>query len=152
VDQVDYKILELLQDNARIANSEIARQVGMVPSGVLERVRKLEDNGHIQEYTTRISPASLNLGLLAFLFIRAEEPIGGIETAEKLGEFHEVLEIHHVAGEDCYLVKLRLRDNQALAAFMREKIAAIPTITSTRSIIVLETIKETSKVDVTWSP
>ncbi|MCG8608284.1 Lrp/AsnC family transcriptional regulator [bacterium] len=151
MDRVDYKILELLQENARIANSEIAKQVGMVPSGVLERIRKLEEKGHIEGYTARVSPASLNLGLLAFLFVGADEPVGGVDTAKKLAKFQEVLEIHHVAGEDCYLVKLRLRDNQELATFMREKIASIPTITSTRSIIVLETIKETSELDVSWS-
>ncbi len=54
--------------------------------------------------------------------------------------------MHHVAGEDCYLIKVRLPDNQALALFMREKVSVIPEVTSTRTIIALETIKETSKI------
>ena len=146
MDKTDYKILSLLEKNARISNTEIARQIGMVPSGVLERIKKLEKNGHIKEYTTQLRPESLNLDLLAFVFVRAKEPAGNIETAKKLAEFPEILEVHHVAGEDCYLLKIRLKDNQSLAVFMREKIGTIPTITSTRTVIALETIKETSKV------
>ncbi len=146
MDKTDYKILSLLEKNARISNTEIARQIGMVPSGVLERIKKLEKNGHIKEYTTHLRPESLNLDLLAFIFVRAKEPAGNIETAKKLAEFPEILEVHHVAGEDCYLLKIRLKDNRSLAVFMREKIGTIPTITSTRTVIALETIKETSKV------
>lgn len=146
MDKTDYKIVSLLENNARISNTDIARTIGMVPSGVLERIKKLEQNGHIREYTARIEPESLGLGLLAFVFVRADEPPGNIETAKKLAELDEVMEVHHVAGEDCYLLKTRSKDNKALAVFMREKIGTIPTITSTRTVIVLETIKETSRI------
>ena len=60
--------------------------------------------------------------------------------------FPEILEVHHVAGEDCYLLKARLPNNQTLARFIREKIGAIPEVTSTRTVIVLETVKETSRI------
>ena len=69
-----------------------------------------------------------------------------LDQAEKLRELPEILEVHHVAGEDCYLLKVRLKNNQTLAVFMREKLGTIPSITSTRTVIVLETIKETSKI------
>lgn len=146
MDKIDYQILSLLQENARISNTEIARQIGMVPSGVLERIKKLEQNGHLQEFTARINPESLNLGLLAFIFVRTSELPGCCDAAEKLAGLPGILEVHHVAGEDCYLLKARMQDNRALAAFMREKIGAIPAITSTRTVIVLETLKETSKM------
>jgi Lrp/AsnC family transcriptional regulator, leucine-responsive regulatory protein len=146
MDKTDLQILKLVQDNARISNSEIARQVGMVPSGVLERIRKLEENGFIEEYTARLSADALNLGLIAFVFVTSSEPPGSMDTAQKLADLVEVLEVHHVAGEDCYLLKVRLKDNHSLAVFMREKIGTIPTIVSTRSTIVLDTIKETSKI------
>ena len=147
MDKIDYKILSLLQENARITNAEIARQVGMVPSGVLERIRKLEENGYIQEYTTRLKAETLNLGLLAFIFVRTSEKPGSTCVSEQFAKFPEILEVHHVAGEDCYLIKIRLKDNQSLAFFMREKIGAIPAVTTTRTVIVLETIKETSKIN-----
>ncbi|MFQ5652388.1 MAG: Lrp/AsnC family transcriptional regulator [bacterium] len=149
MDKTDHKILSLLQKNARIPNTEIAREIGMVPSGVLERIKKLEQNGHIMEYAARVRPESLNLDLLAFVFVRANEPAGNIDTAKKLAEFPEILEVHHVAGEDCYLLKIRLKDNRSLAVFMRERINTIPTIISTRTVIALETIKESSKLCVT---
>lgn len=146
MDKTDYQILKLLQENARISNSEIARQIGMAPSGMLERIRKLEENGIIREYTTRLRAESLDLGLIAFIFVKSTEPPGSIGTAQKLADLPEILEIHHVAGEDCYLLKVRLKDNHSLAVFMREKIGSISTIVSTRSTIVLDTIKETSKI------
>jgi Lrp/AsnC family leucine-responsive transcriptional regulator len=149
MDNIDYQILSLLQQNAKITNSEIARQIGMVPSGILERVRKLEENGYIDEYTTRLNTELLELGLLAFVFVRSAEPPGNIEVAEKLGELPEVQEVHHVAGEDCYLLKVRLKDNLSLAKFLKEKIGIIAGISSTRSVIVLETLKETSRISLT---
>ena len=148
MDAIDKKILLLLQDNAKMPNSEIAKQVGMVPSGVLERIRKLEDNGYIKGYTTNLNPESLNLGLLAFVFLKTNEMPGCLETADKLAEFPEILEVHHVAGEDCYLLKIRLKNNQTMANFLREKIGNVPNVVSTKSVIVLETIKETSKINI----
>jgi Lrp/AsnC family transcriptional regulator, leucine-responsive regulatory protein len=147
MDKTDRNILSLLQGNARITNAEIARQIGMVPSGVQERIRKLEEKGYISDYVTHLSSELLDLGLLAFIFVRTSETPGEIETAKKLSEIPEILEIHHVAGEDCYLLKVRLADNKALATFTREKFGAIPEIKSTRSVIVLETVKETCRLN-----
>ncbi len=149
MDHNDYRILVLLQNNARMPNAEIARQIGMVPSAVLERIRKLEENGFIQEYTVRLNPELLHLALLAFIFVRTSEPPGSIRVSESLAKFPEIMEVHHVAGEDCYLLKVRLKDNKALASFMREKIGSVPEVTSTRTVMVLETIKETSKMTLT---
>jgi len=147
MDNTDLKILELLQNDARVSNSEIARQIGMVPSGVLERVRKLEENGIIDEYNTRLNADALNLGLLAFVFVRSAEPPGSLEVSEELQKLPEILELHNVAGEDCYLLKIRLKDNQNLALFLREKIGSLKAVTSTRTVIVLETLKESCKIN-----
>ena len=143
MDKTDKKILSLLQENARITNAEIARQVGMVPSGVQERIRKLEDNGFILDYATHLRSDPLDLGLLAFVFVRTSEPPGALNTAEELAKLPEILEVHHVAGEDCYLLKVRHSNNKSLADFMRKKLGSVSTITSTRTVIVLETVKET---------
>ena len=148
MDKTDLKILTLLQENARITNKEVANRIGMVPSGVLERIRKLEQNGYITEYSARLKPEKLNLGLLAFVLVRTNDAPGVVDTAEELKKLPEILEVHHVAGEDCYLLKVRLKDNRSLALFMREKLGKISTITSTRTVIVLETIKETSKINI----
>jgi len=143
MDKTDKKILSLLQENARITNAEIARQVGMVPSGVQERIRKLEEKGFILDYATHLRSDPLDLGLLAFVFVRTSEPPGGLNTAEELAKLPEILEVHHVAGEDCYLLKVRHSNNKSLADFLREKLGTISTITSTKTVIVLDTVKET---------
>jgi Lrp/AsnC family leucine-responsive transcriptional regulator len=95
------------------------------------------------DYATHLSSDPLNLGLLAFVFVRTSEPPGGLNTAEELAKLPEILEVHHVAGEDCYLLKVRHSNNKSLADFLREKLGTISTITSTRTIIVLDTVKET---------
>ena len=75
IDDIDCLILSLLQGNARTTNVDIARQVEMAPSAVLERIRKLEDRGFIQGYSTRLNASALGYGLLAFVFVRSE---GGV--------------------------------------------------------------------------
>jgi len=147
-DTTDLRILSLLQSDACLTNAELAKKLGMAPSAVLERVKKLEQRGIIEAYVTRINPESLELKLLAFIFIRTSEGPGTINTSKQLAKIPEVLEVHHVAGEDCYLVKMRARDSQSLVKLMREKISKLPGIISTKTTVVLETIKETNYLTV----
>lgn len=144
IDAIDGQILNILQENARTSNAEIARQVGLAPSAVFERVRKLEERGVIRGYRADIDPKVLGLAQLAFTFVRSNDRPGGVATGEKLAEIPEILEVHHVAGEDCFLVKARARDAEALGRLLRERLGAIATISSTRTTIVLETVKETA--------
>jgi Lrp/AsnC family leucine-responsive transcriptional regulator len=144
IDDTDRNILNILQADARISNAEVARQVGMAPSAVFERIRKLEERGVIQGYTARIDPSAVGLGLLAFVFVRAEEGLGAPEAERRLAEIPEVLEVHHVAGEDCFLVKVRAADTESLGRLLRERFGTIETIRSTRTTIVLHTVKETT--------
>lgn len=146
IDETDRKILNILQGNARASHSDIAREVGMAASAVFERIRKLEKRGIIQGYETRLNPRLLNVGLVAFIFIQAKEHLGTLETGKRLARIPEILEIHDVAGEDCYLVKVRVADTEALSVLLREKIGPIETITSTRTTIVLATVKETAQL------
>ena len=140
-DAIDIQILNILQHDARIANVEIARQVGLAPSAVLERVRKLEEGGVIRGYATEIEAARVGFGLTAFVFVRTS----GCRTIDSaLAAIPEVLEVHDVAGEDCYLLKVRTKDTEELGKLLRAKLKPIPEIISTRTTVVLETIKETS--------
>jgi Lrp/AsnC family leucine-responsive transcriptional regulator len=142
LDVIDLKILAQLQTNARMANTDLAKKVGMAPSAVLERVKKLEARGIVKAYTTRIRPDALNLKLLAFIFVKSSEGPGNISVAKQLAKLPEVLELHHIAGEDCYLVKVRAQDPEALVRLMRDKFSKIASIVSTKTTIVLETLKE----------
>src|SRR5262245_36781775 len=133
IDRVDQTILQLLQENARIPNAEIARQLEMAPSAVLERIRKLESRGFVRGYEACVDPSAVGLGLLAFIFVRAEETLASGEVGRELAALPELLEVHHIAGEDCYLVKVRVADTSALGRLLRERVGAISQVRSTRT-------------------
>jgi Lrp/AsnC family leucine-responsive transcriptional regulator len=120
--------------------------VGLAPSAVLERIRKLEARGVIRGYAAQIDPAVLDLRLLAFVAVRSAEAPGDDSVARQLAAFPEILEVHHVAGEDCYLVKIRTRDAEDLGSILRKRIGQIRGVQSTRTTIVLETVKETPRL------
>jgi Lrp/AsnC family leucine-responsive transcriptional regulator len=147
LDETDLQILELLQANARETQVEIAKAVGLAPSAVQERIRKLEARGTLRGYAAQIDPKALDLGLLAFVAVRSSD---GAEsrTAQLLGELPEVLEVHHVAGDDCYLIKVRARDAEHLGQLLRTRFARVAGVRSTRTTIVLETVKETSRLPI----
>jgi Lrp/AsnC family leucine-responsive transcriptional regulator len=144
IDGIDADITMILQKNARTSNAEIARQVGLAPSAVFERIRKLEEKGALRGFRAEVDPHAAGLPLLAFIFVRSSERAGGVTTAERLARIPEVLEVHHIAGEDCFLVKLRAADTEALGRILREKIGSLAAVTSTRTTIVLETVKEST--------
>ncbi len=144
IDDRDRFILSVLQSEGRMPNAEIARRIGMAPSAVLERIRKLEARGVIQGYEARIDPRSLGLGLTAFAYVTVLEPLGQMEGGKALAGLDEVQEVHYIAGEDCYIVKIRVDDAEALGRLIREKFGAIPGMHRTRTTIVLSTLKETT--------
>lgn len=146
IDSIDLQILQKLQENARETQADIARAVGLAPSAVLERIRKLEARRVIQGYTARIDPSALGQGMLAFVAVRSAEGPADDSVARQLGELPEVLEVHHVAGDDCYLVKVRVQSPEHLGALLRTQIGTIPCVRSTRTTVVLETVKETSRL------
>ena len=148
IDVIDRKILEIMQEDGRVTNVEIARRIGMAPSAILERIRKLEDRGVIVGYTAKLNPAAIEKPLLAFVFVKADERVWQTGTGEALAEIPEVQEVHHIAGEDCFLVKIRARDTASLGRLMRERFGAIESIGSTRTTIVLETVKETTALPI----
>jgi Lrp/AsnC family leucine-responsive transcriptional regulator len=147
LDEKDMKILALIQPNSFVTNNELAKKVNMAPSAVLERIKKLELNGIIEGYPTRIKPDALELKLLAFIFIKTSEGPGNASVAKLLTKIPEVLELHHIAGEDCYLAKVRAKDPLSLVHLMREKFKS-PNILSTKTTIVLETLKETNQLPI----
>ncbi|WAC15134.1 Lrp/AsnC family transcriptional regulator [Dyadobacter pollutisoli] len=142
LDKIDLSILRLMQENARISNADLARELEMAPSAVLERVKKLEQKNVILQYTTRLNPAAVHQKLLAFISMKSSEGMGSNNTAKELAKIPEVQEVHHIAGEDCYLVKVRTADSASLMSLMRNSFSKIPNILSTRTTIVLETVKE----------
>lgn len=135
-----------------MTNVDLARALEMTPSATLERVRKLEERGLLTGYMALVDPHALGLGLLAFIFVRVDDIndlIGQADrTAEKLSALPSVLELHHLAGEDCFLVKVRARDTDDLYRILKEEFGQFKNIRSTRTTIVLKTVKETPRLPV----
>ena len=142
IDETDKDILNIVQHDGRVSNAEIARQVGLAPSAVLERLRKLEERGVVRGYNACVDPKQVGYGLTAFVSVRTNECGDG--TDDLLAKIPEVLEVHDVAGEDSYLLKVRVADPEDLARLLKEKIKAISTVVTTRTTVVLQTVKETS--------
>jgi Lrp/AsnC family leucine-responsive transcriptional regulator len=142
IDGIDAKILNLLQNNARISNVAIARTVGLAPSAVLERIRKLEQAGVVRGYVALIDPRVVGQRMLAFVAVQTAEQPGEDRIARTLARMPEVLEVHHVAGDDCFLIKLRARDAEHVGQLLKHKIGRVPGVRSTRTTIVLGTEKE----------
>jgi Lrp/AsnC family leucine-responsive transcriptional regulator len=146
LDPVDTQIVTMLQANGRMSQADIARALDLAPSAVLERMRKLESRGVITGYIALVDPVAVDCGMLAFIAVRSTEPPGDERVGEALASIPEVLEVHHVAGDDCFLLKVRARDAQHISSLLRRRLGAIPELTSTRTTIVLDTLKETARL------
>jgi Lrp/AsnC family leucine-responsive transcriptional regulator len=143
MDKISLKIIQILQKKARIPNVEVARRIGMAPSAVLERIRKLEKQGIIDGYEVRLNADHFKRGLVAFIFIKARGHIG-----DDLAKIPEVQEVHFASGEDGYIVKVRVADTKELNTVLNEKIKSIDAVRETRSAVVLSTHKETAQIPI----
>jgi Lrp/AsnC family leucine-responsive transcriptional regulator len=146
LDNLDIQILNIIQSNARVSQADVARAVGLAPSAVLERLRKLEAKGVLKGYVALIEPEAIDMGQLAFVAVRTSGPLELTDKAgELIAEIPGVLEVHHLAGEDCYLVKLRGRDAQHIGQLLRH-MKVIPSVTYTRTTMVLSTVKDSPRL------
>jgi Lrp/AsnC family leucine-responsive transcriptional regulator len=118
----------------------------MAPSGVLERVRKLEKQGVIDGYEVRLNPTRFSRSLVAFMIVSVRSNSDEPDLGRRLAAIEDVQEVHYVVGEDGFMVKLRAADTAHLERIHREKIAALPEVVSTRTLVVLQTYKETARI------
>ena len=145
IDSISLEILKILQEKARIPNVEVARQVGLAPSAVLERIRKLEKQKIVEGYEVRLNPRFFDKGLVAFITVKTDENADEIEVGKKLARRPKVQEVHYVAGEDAFMVKLRGENTEEIGRMIRETIRSIDGVQSTKTSIVMSTYKETSQ-------
>ncbi|MBU0995534.1 MAG: Lrp/AsnC family transcriptional regulator [Proteobacteria bacterium] len=146
IDDTSLHILKILQEKARIPNVEVARQVGLAPSAVLERIKKMEKQGLIDGYEVRLNPEQFKRNLVAFIFVDMTDRNDLPEAEKCLSGLTDIQELHFITGEDCYLLKVRVRDTSDLEKLIREKISRIGKGCKTRTLISLKTVKETSRI------
>lgn len=148
MDSIDYELLDTLQADGRVTVTELARRLGLSAPAVADRMRKLERQGVIKGYRAHLSRQAVGLGLLAFIGVTVEQPRYNGEFLAGLRDHPEVLECHHVAGDDSYLLKVACRDTEHLEALITHGIKAMPGITRTKTTIVLSTTLETTALPI----
>lgn len=144
-DQTDLDILRALQEDGRISNAEISRRLGLAPSAVLERIRRMERAGVIDRFEVRLSPRKLGLDLTVLIELDTDESPSEHQIAEKLAEIPQIQEIHEVAGMRDYFLKVRVSGTDELASVL-DRIGSIPHVLNSRTTLVLRTFKETASL------
>lgn len=144
IDETDRKILSLLQDDAKAPYARLAKRLGISSSGIHKRVRRLVDAGVIRKFVAVVDPQIIGKRLKAFVGI-STSPGSCSGVIAQLTRRPEVLEIHEVAGEHDLLVKLITGDTLGLNQILHE-MDKIPGVSSTRTLVVLKTEKETSSI------
>jgi Lrp/AsnC family leucine-responsive transcriptional regulator len=150
LDRIDRQILKLLREDGRISHAAIAKEVGLSGPAVHERVRKLEQAGVIAGYSAILDPHILGRSHVAFIRVNladgnefvADEPI-----VARICDEADVLEFHRIAGEDCYLIKVRTATNKDLEQLLR-RIRSLRGVAKTRTTVVLSTELERPTIDV----
>lgn len=127
-DATDWRILDLLQRDGRAGYAELARAVSMSASAVTERVRRLEEAGIIQGYAAVVDPERIGLPVLAF--VRLRYPTGNYKPFHDLvAATPEILEAHHVTGDDCFVLKVAARSMRHLEE-VSGRIGALGSVTT----------------------
>ena len=151
IDEIDARILDLLQADGRMSNAAIAEQVGLTTSTVFERIKKMEKRGIIQRYVAIVDPGLLGKSITAFIRLIIGTAPGEDYAACKqdfvaqcLAE-PDILECHSVAGEECYLLKVRVANTGELEKLL-ERIRTYAMVTRSTSSIVMSTFKEEMRI------
>ena len=147
LDATDRLILEKLQSNAKITNTQLAQEIGLSAAPTLERVRKLENAGYILSYHALVDKQKLGLGVCIFIQISlAMHKKNQIKTfVEKIDAIPEVVECYHITGAGDFLLKVLVKDIPSYQALILEKLVDIEEIGTMQSMVVLSGFKE-SKV------
>jgi len=139
LDDLDQKILDLLLRDGRAPASQLADQVGLSRQAVAERIEKLERAGVVRGTTVVVDPNSVGRAVTAFVAARGPNlDARATKRFRELMDRDDVLEVHTVAGEDCYLIKVRTDSIPSLNSILNE-LSSAPLALSTRTTIVMET-------------
>ncbi len=147
LDQIDKKILEILQSNAKITNSQLAQEIGLSPAPTLERVRKLENAGLILSYHAEIDVKQMGLGTGVFVLISlsGHKKNQIMSFVDKINKIPEVIECHHITGSGDFLLKVLTRDISSYQQLILNTLVDIEEIGNMQSMMILSTFKD-SKV------
>jgi len=147
LDEIDTKILELLQGNARIKRNGLAEKIGLSVPSVTDRLHKLESNGIIEGYLTKLNHKYLGKDITAFIFVVSESSTHYKDFISHAKDNPEILECHSITGDGSHVLKIRTENTSSLEKLLA-KIQSWKGVRSTRTSIVLSSHKETFNIEI----
>ena len=143
MDKLDQEILKALQRDARVKNADLARNLGVAPSTMLERVRRLEERGYFNGFKAVINPEKLGLSVQAMISVslgqHSTKTIGPFEDAVKA--IPNILVCYHVTGRFDYVLHVVAKNLKQLGILVKERIASMPGVGKTETFLVFSEIK-----------
>jgi Lrp/AsnC family leucine-responsive transcriptional regulator len=148
IDRIDLKILNLLQQDGRMANLKLAEAVALSPTAVLARVQRLTRDGYILGYEARLNPLKLGAGMMVFVEVLLDRTTPNVFDAFKAAVqvYPEIMECHMVAGGFDYLLKTRMADMAAYRQFAGTALWQLPGVRETRTYAVMEEVKNSTRL------
>jgi DNA-binding Lrp family transcriptional regulator len=150
LDDKDVALLELLQENARLTVKELSRKIGSPITTTHARLKRLEKEGFIKAYRAILDPKKLGFNTLAYIFISfsREKGLDQRKVASEIAKIPEVQEVHIITGEWDILAKVRVSNVDALGELVVNKLRNIEGVEKTYTSVVLENVKESTKLPV----
>ena len=147
LDQIDRKVLDILQANAKITNAQLSKEIGLSPAPTLERVKKLEQQGIIQSYHAHLDREKVGLGVTTFIQVSLTGHKKDVTDSfvKRVNEIPEIIECHHITGSGDFFLKVIAKDIPAYQKLLLECINEIEEVANTQTMVILSTFKE-SKV------
>lgn len=148
LDDLDLKLLGLLQENSKQTNKALALHLGLSVTAVFERIKKLEKNGVIKNYTALIDKSKVSKGFVAFCHVKLVQHTQDyvVKFEREVIRLNEVLECYHISGDYDYILKVLVKDVNEFRDFMVRKLTKIDHIGSTHSMFVISEVKHTTKI------
>ena len=147
LDAVDIKILDMLQEYGRTKRNVLAEAVGLSLPSLSERMKKLEEHGIIEGYYTKLNRKTFKYDLMAFVLVVMDSSKNYDKLFDKVEKTPEILECHSILGEGSHIMKVLVKDTEALEKLL-SKIQSWPGVSRTVTSFVLSTIKETTKIKI----
>lgn len=150
LDDIDRAILELLQQEGRISNADLARRINLSPPATYTRVRRLEQEGYITGYAAHLNREKLGYGMLCYISVSLQMHQFNelAKFRERLIAMPEVLECCFVTGEFDYLLKVVLRDQKDLERFILQELTPLPGVARVNTSLVVAELKSTTAMSV----
>jgi len=150
LDRIDKNILRELQNDARISNVELSKRVGLSPTPCLERVKRLEKNKVVRQYTALLDPNQLDAALMVYVEISLHRSSADVFDRFNLAanQLDSILECHLVSGDFDYLIKTRVSDMSTYRKVLNETLLALPDIKDSRTYVVMEEVKYSTQINI----